>query len=246
MTGFGSRFVAAGYKDLKPFIKVCGKTMIEWVVSMYPKDSEFVFICRKDGYDRNIDFSILENLVKNYKIHFVDGWKKLGPVNDVIRAKNSIDDVQPTIINYCDFFCLWDSVKFNEEALKRDCLGAIPCYTGFHPHLIPLKNVYASCDVDECQNLIEIREKFSFNPDKMKSHHSPGIYWFKSGSVMKKYCQESIDHQNSLNGEYYASLVYNEIIKDGKVWVPDNVKYFCQWGTPEDLEEFELWMDIVK
>ena len=32
MTGYGSRFVAAGYKELKPFIKIQGKTY-------YPMDN---------------------------------------------------------------------------------------------------------------------------------------------------------------------------------------------------------------
>lgn len=246
MTGFGSRFVAAGYDSLKPFIKVENKTMIEWVVSMYPEDTQFVFICRNEGYDKKYDFSILSRIAKNYKIFWVKDWVKLGPVNDVLRASEVIDDNVPSVINYCDFFCLWDANKFNEEALERKCLGAIPCYTGFHPHLIPKKNLYASCNVDDSHNLIEIREKFSFNEDKTKAHHSPGIYWFNSGKTLKKYCQKLIDSRNSLNGEYYASLVYNEVVKDGDVWVPDNVKYFCQWGTPEDLREFELWMKILK
>lgn len=32
MTGYGSRFVAAGYKELKPFIQVMGHPIIEWIV----------------------------------------------------------------------------------------------------------------------------------------------------------------------------------------------------------------------
>lgn len=48
-----------------------------------------------------------------------------------------------------------------------------------------------------------------------------------------------------LNGEFYASLVYNYMTHNS-VWCPDNIKYFCQWGTPEDLKEFEMWMNILK
>ena len=47
MTGYGSRFVAAGYKELKPFIKVMGRPVIEWIVKdMYPSDVNIIFICR--------------------------------------------------------------------------------------------------------------------------------------------------------------------------------------------------------
>jgi NDP-sugar pyrophosphorylase family protein len=250
MTGYGSRFVKAGYTHLKPFIKVFEKTMIEWIVSMYDQDStKFVFICRSAHLADNEDFKILNSIAKHAKIVSIGWWKKLGPVNDFCRAYNegTIDKSLPTIINYCDFFCLWDSKSFIKECLERDVDGAIPCYTGFHPHLIPKKNLYASCKVDKDQYLEEIREKFSFKEDKTLANHSPGIYYFKSGEVAYHYSNELIKADDSLNGEFYASLVYNYLVKDNKrVWCPDNIRFFCQWGTPEDLEEFNMWMNILK
>ena len=45
MTGYGSRFVAAGYKELKPFIPVMGIPIVEWIVTrMYPTDVNFIFV----------------------------------------------------------------------------------------------------------------------------------------------------------------------------------------------------------
>lgn len=249
MTGYGSRFKAAGYKPLKPFIKVFGKTMIEWVVSMYDKDTvDFIFIARKEHLQNDPDFNLLYTIAKSSEVIAIDNWEKLGPVNDFIRAYETgkIKKEVPTIINYCDFFCLWNYKQFIESAILK-CDGAIPCYTGFHPHLIPLKNLYASCNIDENNFLKEIKEKFSFEKDKTKAHHSPGIYYFKSGEIADIYCRKLVQDKTALNGEYYASLVYNNMVKDGlTVWCPDNVKYFCQWGTPEDLQEFEMWMHILK
>ncbi len=244
MTGLGSRFKAAGYKDLKPFINVCGKPMIEWIVSMYPKDTQFYFIIRTEIRENPKYIQIIENLAKNYKVYeCIDAvWQKKGPVYDVLKFPYENDSI---IINYCDFFCLWDAEDFEKKAKSLKVDGAIPCYTGFHPHLIPIKNVYASCKTNGYL-LEEIREKYSFEEDKTKAHHSPGIYWFKDVDTMRKYCSRLVDHKTMLNGEYYASLVYNEMVNDNKrVWVPDNVPYFCQWGTPEDLKEFEMWMSIL-
>lgn len=250
MTGYGSRFVKAGYTHLKPFIKVAGKSMIEWIVSMYDQDStEFIFICRSAHLVNDKDFQKLPFIAECVKIVPIYDWVKLGPVNDFCRAyeTNEIDKSLPTIINYCDFFCLWNSNEFIKECLERDVDGAIPCYTGFHPHLIPKKNLYASCNVDKDQYLEEIREKFSFEEDKTLAHHSPGIYYFKSGDIAYHYSTELIKANDSLNGEFYASLVYNYLVKDNKrVWCPDNINFFCQWGTPEDLEEFNMWMNILK
>lgn len=293
MTGYGSRFVAAGYRDLKPFIQVMGKPVIEWIVErMYPGDVHFIFVCRGEHLKENPAMrQRLLGIAPGAVIVSIEDWVKKGPVFDVLRAYRAMCQVKDTnadgrtdnkecletsyggvidvdgvrlcdddaekiagidmeegfIINYCDFYMRWDYVSFAKEAKKRGCDGAVPCYTGFHPNLLPEKNYYASCLTDEEDNLIEIREKYSFEKDKTKAKHSPGVYYFKSGGMMEKYCQTLVEHEEcAINGEYYASLPYNFMVRDGlKVWVPADVEYFCQWGTPEDMEEFVYWTDLI-
>jgi NDP-sugar pyrophosphorylase family protein len=248
MTGYGSRFVAAGYKELKPFIRVLGRPVIQWIIDgMYPKGTEYIFICRGEHLDRYQDIiPTLKTLAPGSQIFSIDPWIKLGPVYDVLQASAVIPDDEQCIVNYCDFYQHWDFEQFKYDVTLRGCEGAVPCYTGFHPHLLVEKNVYASCLVDKDENLVEIREKYSFESDKMKALHSPGIYYFKSGGLMKKYFRMLVDEKTMLNGEYYASLPYNNMVKDGlKVWCPANVTKFCQWGTPEDMRESEFWLNLV-
>ena len=256
MTGYGSRFVAAGYQELKPFIRVMGRPVIEWIVKdMYPADVNIIFVCRgehlmKDAFMRER----LLLLAPEAKIVSIEDWVKKGPVYDVLRgyrellAQQAIDAQEPCIINYCDFYMQWDYAAFAKEAAERGCDGAVPCYSGFHPNLLPEKNYYASCLTDAQDDLIEIREKYSFEKDKTKAKHSPGVYYFAGGAVMEKYCQILTEHEEcAINGEYYASLPYNFMVQDGlKVWVPVNVEYFCQWGTPEDMQEFVYWTDLIR
>ncbi len=174
-------------------------------------------------------------------------WEKKGPVNDVLLASDIIDDIQPSIVSYCDYYMHWNYNNFKSEINKRNFDGVIPCYSGFHPHLIPKKNLYASCKTDINGNLIEIREKFLWKKDKMKTLHSPGVYYFKTGAIMKKYFKKTMDNEKPINGEYYASLPYNYLLKDGlKVWCPVNISHFCQWGTPEDLQEYLFWINTIK
>ncbi|MDR2008400.1 MAG: capsular biosynthesis protein [Alphaproteobacteria bacterium] len=249
LTGYGSRFVAAGYKDLKPFINVLGMPILQWITQkMFPLEQDIIFICRQEHLDTIPNMrNLLLQISPSAKIFSIDNWEKRGPVFDVLKAESMIDDKIPAIINYCDFYSSWNWSKVKQSILERDCDGAIPCYTGFHPHLLIAKNVYASCKVDEQNNLIEIKEKFSFETDKQKSLHSAGTYYFKSGALLKKYCQLLVDNKIELNGEYYASLPYNAMVDDGlKVWVPNNIDYFCQWGTPEDLEESLFWINKVR
>lgn len=249
MTGYGSRFVAAGYRDLKPFIKVQGKPILQWILDgMYPGETDILFVCRQEHLDTIPEMQ--ENLMKiapSAEIYAIQDWIKKGPVFDVLRASERIPDQKPCIINYCDFYMYWDWENFKREVQERNCDGCVPCYTGFHPHLLPAKNLYASCRIDEEENLVEIREKYSFEADKTKARHSPGVYYFRTGELLKTYCQKLVDSGQALNGEYYASLPYNFMVRDGlTVWVPANVEQFCQWGTPEDLEEYLFWTDTVR
>ena len=249
MTGYGSRFVAAGYKELKPFIKVQNKPIIQWIIEgMYPEEKNILFICRKEHLDKlSYMRDFFDDVVPFAKVFIIEDWIKKGPVYDVLRASDYIKDDIPCIINYCDFYMTWDYNQFKEDVKNNDCDGAVPCYTGFHPHLLIAKNVYASCNTDSKDNLIEIREKYSFSDDKMKAKHSPGVYYFKDGFTLKKYCNMMINEKDMLNGEYYASLPYNYMVRDGKkVWVPCNVNKFCQWGTPEDLSDYLFWTDCTR
>lgn len=275
MTGYGSRFVAAGYRELKPFIPVMGKPVIEWIVKgMYPESVHFIFVCRGEHLQKDPSMKDkLLALAPTADIVTIEDWVKKGPVYDVLRAyralcasnENNAEDGSDgvkieenaasagfqredgCIINYCDFYMTWDFQAFAKEAKTRNCDGAVPCYTGFHPNLLPQKNFYASCLTDGEDNLIEIREKYSFEKDKTKAKHSPGVYYFRDGAVMEKYCQILTEHEEcAINGEYYASLPYNFMVRDGlKVWVPTDVPYFCQWGTPEDMREFVYWTDLL-
>ena len=249
MTGYGSRFAAAGYKELKPFIKVYGFPIIEWIVKgIFYAEKDIIFICRKEHVD-TIDYmaDTLKGICPSARIIEIDNWVKKGPVYDVMRVSCEIDNDKPAIINYCDFYMTWNYQEFKSKVVKHKYDGAIPCYTGFHPSLIPVKNVYASCLYDNEYNLLEIREKYSFEKDKTKASHSGGTYYFNSGETLKKYCQQLIDEKTELNGEYYASLPYNNMVRDGlRIWVANIIDYFCQWGTPEDLQDFLFWNNYIR
>lgn len=249
MTGYGSRFVAAGYKELKPFICVLGKPIIQWIIEgMYPGEKNITFVCRKDHIDSIYGMNEkLHAIAPTANIYTISNWIKKGPVYDVLKASEIIDDNDSVMVNYCDFYMSWNWIEFKNEIEKRAPDGCVPCYTGFHPHLMVEKNVYASCLTDENDNLIEIREKYSFEEDKTKAKHSPGCYYFKNGAILKKYFQMLVDSGMDLNGEYYASMPYNFMVNDGlKVWVPTEIEYFCQWGTPEDLKESLFWLEMMR
>jgi len=223
--------------------------VLEWIIrGMYPRERDILFICRAEHLRTLPEMrACLTRLAPTAEIFAIEDWVKKGPVFDILRAEEHIADGEPCIVNYCDFYMTWDYPRFLGEVRERGCAGAVPCYSGFHPHLLPAKNLYASCRVDAHEDLLEIREKFSFAADKTQARHSPGVYYFQSGKILKKYCRQMVDAQDMLNGEYYASLPYNYLVRDGlKVWCPVNVEKFCQWGTPEDLREYLFWTEYTR
>ncbi len=246
MSGFGERFIRAGYKDIKPLIRVHNRPLIEWVVKMFPGENDFIFICQNEHLEKTELKNELKRIKPDGKIFGIDSHKK-GPVYAVANVFDEINNEKPSLVSYCDYYMHWDYKAFKTAVINKGVSGAIPCYTGFHPNLLPAKNFYASCKTDENQNLIEIKEKFSWTENKEKSLQSPGVYYFKSGKILKDYFEIMLKEGPALNNEYYISLVYNFMVKNGlDVWVPENVDYFCQWGTPEDLEEYLFWVDLVK
>ena len=241
MSGLGSRFVAAGYDQIKPLIEVFGRPMIAWVLHGIPAQN-VTFICRDRHLQETALGDVLRTLVPEARVLAIPGHKQ-GPVYALQAAFPVLDAQQPVLVSYCDYYMHWDYAGFCAGVAQRDCAGAIPCYTGFHPHLLPAANLYASCQTDERDNLIEIREKYSFAADKTRALHSPGAYYFRSAALMQHYCEQQLAHGEAINGEHYVSLVYNAMVADGlDVWVPANVEHFCQWGTPADLQDCEYWV----
>lgn len=246
MSGLGSRFLAAGYDLPKPLIPVHGKPMVEWVTRMFPGEDDVTFICREEHLESTLMRETLQRIKPNARILAIPGHKK-GPVYAVAQVAQHLDPSRPVLVSYCDYYMHWDYPAFKQMVSVGPYDGAIPCYTGFHPNLVPRHNLYASCRINERHELAEIREKFSFEADKTRALHSPGVYYFSSGELLRHYFDKMLEQGEALNGEYYVSLVYNLLVADGRrVAVPANVSHFCQWGTPEDLREYEDWIDIVR
>ncbi len=219
-----------------------GSPIIEHVVNMFPGEHQFTFICREEHLESTNMKEVLTSITHNPTIIALKE-SSLGPVYAVAAAFDQIDDTEPVIISYCDYFMNWDYADFKKNVAENGCDASVPAYSGFHPHLLHEKNLYASMRVDENGYMEEIREKFSFTEDKTQSPQSPGVFYFKSGALVKKYFQSLMDREEKMNGEYYVSLIFNEMKNHGlKIFVYDKIPHFLQWGTPEDLGEYEAWV----
>ena len=243
MSGIGNRFIEAGYPDPKPLIKIDGKTIIEHVVNLFPSETNISFICNAKHLAETQMRSILKDICPSSHIYEIPNHKK-GPVFAVAQIFDQINDDEEVIVNYCDFSKYWDYTDFLAHTRARNADGAIPSYKNFHPHMLGTTNYAFIRDTNQWMS--EIREKQPFTDNRMEEYASDGTYYFKSGAIMKKYFQLLMDSNIDLNGEFYVSMVYNLLVKDGlKVSVYD-VQHMLQWGTPQDVEEYNKWSDYFR
>jgi len=245
MSGLSGRFSAAGYDLPKYLIEVNGKTIVEHIIDLYPKDTQFVCILNRKNHDEtNIANLLLYKLQEGSSIRVIDPHKR-GPVHSVLQSLNDIDDEEQVIVNYCDFSMYWNYQDFETFVNETECDGCVVCYTGFHPHMLGSDN-YAFCKTNLFDEILEIREKQPFTDDKMSEYASTGTYYFKKGKYIKKYFQQLIDEDLNINGEYYVSLVYNLLIKDELVSKVYEVPHMLQWGTPLDLDMYLKWSNYYR
>ena len=240
MSGQSSRFSNAGFKLPKPLITVDNILMIEHVKNMFASDDMFLFICTHEQLNDKT-FKLREKLLNlniNSKIIGIDSHN-MGPVYSVLQITSHIDFQSPVIVNYCDFSCDWSYDDFKNFVESKNLDGAIPCYKGFHPHTL-WSNYYAYVK-EKNLKAIDIQEKESFTNNPRMEYASSGTYYFKSGKLMIHYFKNLYENNVCVNGEFYVSLAYKKMIKDGLNISVYKLNHFMQWGTPEDLRDYQYW-----
>ncbi|WP_299483533.1 NTP transferase domain-containing protein [uncultured Roseibium sp.] len=245
MSGFGERFRRAGYKLPKPLIEVEGKPIIEHVVDMFPGEEDFVFICNNEHLT-NADFgmeALLQRICPTGRVVGIPAHKR-GPVHAVQQAMHLLDPSAPVVVNYCDFSCFWDWNHFRKFVRAASCDGAIPAYKGFHPHSLGTTN-YAYMREDGGW-VSDIREKQPFTDNRMDEFASSGTYYFASAELMRSAFEATVSQDLNINGEYYVSLAYRQLFEDNRQVAVYPLQHFMQWGTPEDVAEYNTWSSAFR
>ena len=240
LAGKGKRF--NDFLSPKPLIEIDGKPMIEHVVNYFPRKSQFIFICNEDHLAKTDLKHVLKRISPECQIVSVSHEK--GPAYSVLQALDLVDDGEEVIVNYCDFIQVWDYNNFIIKLTDKKPDGAIISFKGFHPSSLG-ETYYAYMKVNEDQIVQEIKEKASYSQDRTMDFASTGTYYFSSGNLLKKYVKEFTSNQDySLNNEFYMSLVYNLMIKDGLKIMNYEVEKFICLGTPRDYELYKFWSEF--
>ncbi len=245
MSGFGERFRKAGYAVPKPLIEIEGKPIIAHVIDLFPGESDFLFICNQEHLDEPA-YGMRRILSEHCPTGQVIGIPahKRGPVHAVLQTASLIDPSRPVVVNYCDFSCYWDWPHFKRFVTDCRCDGAIPAYKGFHPHSLGNTNYAYMRESDGWVS--DIQEKQPYTANRMDEYASSGAYYFASGALMLQAFSETVGRDLEINGEYYVSLAYKPLLEAGKRVAVYDLQHFMQWGTPQDVAEYQMWSDAFR
>ncbi len=225
MAGEGSRFVSAGYVFPKPLIEINGKPMIQLVVENINIDGNYIFIVKKEHYERYHLQTFLNLIVPNCKIIQVDNTTQ-GAACTTLLAKEFINNEQPLLICNSDQFIEWESNEFMYSMESDNIDAGILTFKATHPK-------WSFAKLDENGYVSEVAEK---NP--ISDNATVGIYYWKNGCDYVKYAEQMIEKNIRTNNEFYVCPVFNEAILDNKKIKTFNIEKMWGLGDPDSLKYF--------
>lgn len=233
MAGEGSRFLKEGWSTPKPLIDLKGQPLFKHAISsVTDKDIQmkYSFIVRQEHIDKyQIDKGIRSFLPEANLFSVVKTTR--GAVETCLIAENAIADDDAVIVMDCDLE--FRSKKFMEiikqilnKPIEEATGGALVSFESNEPR-------YSYAALGEDGFVARTAEK-----EVISNHALCGAYFFASGRRFKQIAHLLLAEPAFTKPEYYVSLLFNYLLKDGeKVWLAPMEEYYS-YGTPEELKRY--------
>jgi dTDP-glucose pyrophosphorylase len=231
MAGAGSRFVAAGYTDPKPLIKVNGYEMIRVVIeNLRPLTAHrFIFVCQNSHIGKYDLKERLSAWAPGCQIIGVNGLTS-GAACTVLAVRELIDNESSLMIANSDQYIDQNINDYLSKLVDSELDGLVMTMTAEDPK-------WSYVGLGEGDLVTKVAEK-----RVISNEATVGIYNFKRGRDFVAAADEMIQLDLRVNGEFYVAPVYNLLIDSGarigihNVGSEANGMYGL--GTPSDLELF--------
>lgn len=225
MAGQGKPFREAGYTFPKPLIDIDSKPMIQIVVENLNLSGDYIFICRKEHYEKYALKDMLNLIKPNCTIISSDQETK-GAAITALLAKDLINNDEELIIANSDQWLDWNPQHFLSFLRNKNADGGIVTFISTHPR-------WSFVNVDENGLVTEVAEK-----RPISNIATAGIYYFKRGKDFVAAAEEMIKKNIRTNNEFFIVPSFNEMINSGKNILIYPAAEMRGLGTPEDLEKF--------
>ncbi len=239
--GIGQRFINAGYKTYKPFLKVSkNNRVIDKIVSNFPSKKTKVIIIGNEKKFQLIKSKLKKNIlfikIKNHKY---------GPLYSIFLANKELK----RIIKNNQFFIVYSDINWNwkfkdiNKFIKRKNV-VVFTHKGYHPDL-EINTQSDFCSVNQNNYINKVSEKKLIFKDYKKNFLAIGCYYFRNYELLEGYFEKSKIFLRSKTKEYYLVSLINFLIKE-KIKVNFyNLKNFVHLGVPSQYENFVNWKKIL-
>lgn len=213
----------------KPFIEICGKTMLEMFIENYETidDKRFIFILKDDENRQFFLSDAINTLTKNSCEIIITKQQTGGMVCSVMLAINFIENSEPLLVVNMDQIFNLDLNATLKTFYNYD--AGVLSFNSIHPRW-----AYVKCDA---QNFIV--ESFEKQP---KSKNAiAGFYFFKTGKIFIQAAKNIIRKDVNYEGQYYIASVLNELILENKkiLNIPIPKENYHTFFSPAKIKEYE-------
>lgn len=226
-SGFGQRFVNAGFTNPKPFIDVLGAPMIERVMENLGSDNEFILVFRKE-HKPYVDKWVSGGArVKNIQIVWIDAPTE-GAAETILKTADWVREDEPVIVANSDQLLKGFQLSEFVESFHESDAGIVT----FTPKPHDPKWSYVKVQDGFVTEVVEKRV--------ISSIATIGIYGWTDSYWLFTSIRSMIGQNIRTNNEYYLAPSYNELVKCNKRITTFHVERenAIGLGTPEDLNTY--------
>lgn len=232
MAGKSSFFSDKEFQFPKPLIEIEGRMMIDRVIDSLkriPDPKRFVFVINEsDATQYHLD-NVIKLLTDQSSIVVYQRAETKGAICSVLLGIEHINSEAELVISNADSVLECDLSQVLQSLRERNADAGTLCFESVHPQ-------WSYVMADEKQKIIEAAEKRPISKNAIA-----GFYYFKRGRDFVSAAMNCIEKDVQINGRFFISHTFNELILDGKelymVKVP-NDKYHSFY-SPDKVKLYE-------
>lgn len=232
MAGEGSRFLKDGINIPKPMILFKQKMLFQRAIESIKGikcPRKYSFIVREEHIENFEIDRILKNEYPEANIFSVIKTTR-GAVETCLLAESAIDVNEAVLIIDCDLE--FESKTFNRRITELLNLTANKVNGGVLVSFKSDKDRYSYAQVDDASVVLRTAEK-----EVISNNALIGAYFFSNAKDFVSAAKKLLNTKDFDKNEYYVSLLYNHLIKNGDtIWLTYADKYHS-YGTPEELKQ---------
>lgn len=229
MGGLGKRFSDAGFSLPKPLIPVDGQPMFTKAASSFKDIPHSVTVVLRKEHEEQFGLATkVKAALPGVTVVIIEQLTR-GAVETCIAAEKALSMTDGLVVLDCDLY--FSSPQYIEAIKgilsgKLNYSGALTYHKNNKPHFSFLK-----LSGDE---VTEIAEKRPISDNAII-----GGYFFSKAADFFRVGKEMLKAPPNGAAEYYVSLVYAQLLKDGHKFTAKEAAVYNSFGTPDELRAYE-------